>query len=153
MKKKLVPRPEKQGSLELIKVLKAQKNVLDKLVRYFDVNEHNLENWSEEKIRLQEISSLTETIIGLIINQKNILKNNLLLANRAISEQDFFEKYLTHHLTEEEIEWGKIEEAIASAETQTYNQIDEAIQLGYDYDHISEVYSLSSDELSDYLKN
>ena len=60
---------------------------------------------------------------------------------------------MTHHLTEEEIQWSKIEEAIANAETQMYQQIDESIQLGYEYEYILDVYSLSPDELSNYLKN
>jgi len=153
MKKKLIPKPEKQGSLELIAVLEKLKDVLDSLMRYFDANEHDLENWLEKKNKLQVIYSLTEAIINLIINQKNILDNDLLLANRIISEQEFFEKYMTHHLTEEEIQWSKIEEAIANAETQMYQQIDESIQLGYEYEYILDVYSLSPDELSNYLKN
>jgi hypothetical protein len=147
MKKKLIPKPEKEGSFELIMILENQKNVLDKLIYYFDTNEHDLENWLEKKTKLQAIYSLTEAIINLIINQKNILENDLLLANRIISKQEFFEKYMTHHLTEEEIQWSKIEEAIANSETQMYQQIDEAIQLGYEYEYILDVYSLSPDEL------
>ena len=55
MKKKLIPKPEKQGSLELIAVLEKLKDVLDSLMRYFDANEHNLENWLEKKNKLQVI--------------------------------------------------------------------------------------------------